>query len=195
MRPDSVAQVLSLANVTAGDNILIAESCSGLVVGCVAERISGRGNIISLYTEQEAPVNNAFKCFNFCDSVEKTYLPIPFHHWEPLVNTSMDNFNSVLQPEASQDHESKSLEVTKADATPESQFPKNFPFTKCKRLDLYKRAREIIENPVDSLIIASKFEPGEVLFELFKYVRGSGHVVIFHPYLEVFISFFSYLFF
>lgn len=167
IRPDSVAQLLSLGNVTAGDNVLIAESCSGLIVGCVAERMGGRGNIISLFTEQETPVNNAFKCFNFSDTINNSYIPIPLHHFDILVETPKDDY--VTQPD-------------------------NFPFTKCKRLDLYKRTRDIMESPVDCLIIASKFDPVDILYELFKYVRGSGHIVIFHPYLEVCCCFMFYLY-
>ena len=45
-----------------------------------------------------------------------------------------------------------------------------------------------MEDYVDNLIIASKFNPQDVLLELFKYLRGSGNLVIFHPHLEAIVE-------
>mgnify|MGYP005994522501 CR=1 FL=1 len=158
LRPDSVAQLLNLGNITSGDNVLVHETCAGLVIGAIAERLGGRGNLLSLYTEQVVPVNNALKCFNFPETIGNTYIPIPFHQLEPLANSSLEDFTSL---------------------------PDSFVFRKSKDLELLRRARTVIDKPVDSLVIVTKYETPEVLLELFKYVRGSGHIVIFHQHLEV----------
>ena len=165
VRPDTLAQIINLANITSGDNVLIHETCSGLVIGSVAERLSGNGNIISLFTEQEAPVHNALKCFNFPNQeIENTYFPIHFHQFEPLVNIPLSSFNEP--------------------------FSDDFIFKNCKSssLDTKKKIRNIMEDYVDNLIIASKFNPQDVLLELFKYLRGSGNLVIFHPHLEAIVE-------
>uniref|UniRef100_A0A7S4MKZ3 tRNA (adenine(58)-N(1))-methyltransferase non-catalytic subunit TRM6 n=1 Tax=Vannella robusta TaxID=1487602 RepID=A0A7S4MKZ3_9EUKA len=161
LRPDSVAQLLNLGNITSGDNVLVHETCAGLVIGAIAERLGGRGNLLSLYTEQVVPVNNALKCFNFPETIGNTYIPIPFHQLEPLANSSLEDFTSL---------------------------PDSFVFRKSKDLELLRRARTVIDKPVDSLVIVTKYETPEVLLELFKYVRGSGHIVIFHQHLEPLIQ-------
>ena len=147
LRPDSVAQLLSLSNATSGDNILVHETTSGLVLGCLAERLAGQGRLISLYTEQEAPVVNAFRCFNFTEKALSTYMPLPFHQLAPLVE----------------------LDLAAFDADP---LAPDFPFREAKpaALETLKQVRTALEHPVDSLVIASRFNPADVLYELFKYV-------------------------
>lgn len=41
LRYDSLAQLLCFANVRAGMDIIVVESCAGFVTGCVAERMGG----------------------------------------------------------------------------------------------------------------------------------------------------------
>lgn len=41
LRHDSLAQLLTYANVRSGADVLLAESCNGFITGCVAERMGG----------------------------------------------------------------------------------------------------------------------------------------------------------
>lgn len=41
LRHDTLAQMLTLANVHAGSKVLVFETCSGLVLGAVMERMGG----------------------------------------------------------------------------------------------------------------------------------------------------------
>ncbi len=42
LRMDTLAQLLTYANVRAGSRLLVVESCLGLVVGALMERMGGR---------------------------------------------------------------------------------------------------------------------------------------------------------
>jgi len=48
MRVDTISQILAYSNVAAHRNVLILESCKGLLLAAVVERMAGHGNIINL---------------------------------------------------------------------------------------------------------------------------------------------------
>ena len=48
MRIDTVGQLLTFSNIAAFRNVMIVESCKGLILASVAERVGGFGKIINL---------------------------------------------------------------------------------------------------------------------------------------------------
>ena len=50
LREDALAQILSYANVSAGSQVLCFDSCLGIVIGSLAQRLGGYGKILALYT-------------------------------------------------------------------------------------------------------------------------------------------------
>ncbi|GAB1609794.1 tRNA (adenine(58)-N(1))-methyltransferase non-catalytic subunit TRM6-like [Argonauta hians] len=64
MRIDSLAQVLMLGNVRAGMNVAVVDTCLGIVVGAVMERLGGRGNVIHVY-HGHGPSRAAVECYDF----------------------------------------------------------------------------------------------------------------------------------
>lgn len=48
LRHDTLAQMLTLANIHAGSKVLVFETCSGLVLGAVMERMGGTSVITNL---------------------------------------------------------------------------------------------------------------------------------------------------
>jgi hypothetical protein len=53
MRSDKLAQILSHGGVHAGSKVLVFESVIGLVVGSLAYRMDGRGEILAPYFGQQ----------------------------------------------------------------------------------------------------------------------------------------------
>lgn len=49
LRYDTLAQMLTLANIHAGSKVLVFETCSGLVLGAVMERMGGTSVILWTY--------------------------------------------------------------------------------------------------------------------------------------------------
>ncbi|MEQ2178544.1 tRNA (adenine(58)-N(1))-methyltransferase non-catalytic subunit TRM6 [Goodea atripinnis] len=47
LRYDTLAQMLTLANVHAGSKVLVFETCAGLVLGAIMERMGGRFSLTS----------------------------------------------------------------------------------------------------------------------------------------------------
>ncbi|XP_046769649.1 tRNA (adenine(58)-N(1))-methyltransferase non-catalytic subunit TRM6 isoform X1 [Gallus gallus] len=64
LRYDTLAQMLTLGNVRAGNKMIVMETCAGLVLGAVMERMGGYGSIIQMYPGG-GPIRAATSCFGF----------------------------------------------------------------------------------------------------------------------------------
>ena len=63
LREDSLAQLLSYANVHSGSRVLVFESCMGVVAGAVAQRLGDHGQALVAYDGQQAG-DNAVSRYN-----------------------------------------------------------------------------------------------------------------------------------
>lgn len=81
LRHDTLAQMLTLANIHAGSKVLVFETCSGLVLGAVMERMGG--------TSIHSNLPFARENLNFC-----VHLSVLYNH--PLISPHQ-GFGSVIQ--------------------------------------------------------------------------------------------------
>ncbi|NXH10072.1 TRM6 methyltransferase, partial [Bucco capensis] len=84
LRYDTLAQMLTLGNVHAGNKMIVMETCAGLVLGAVMERMGGYGTIIQLYPGG-GPVRAATGCFGF-----------PKHFFDHLHEFPLSKVHSLL---------------------------------------------------------------------------------------------------
>ena len=47
MRVDTISQILAYSNVAAFRNVMVLESCKGLLLSAVIERLAGHGKIVN----------------------------------------------------------------------------------------------------------------------------------------------------
>ncbi|XP_043961982.1 tRNA (adenine(58)-N(1))-methyltransferase non-catalytic subunit TRM6 [Gambusia affinis] len=64
LRYDTLAQMLTLGNIHAGSKVLVFETCAGLVLGAIMERMGGYGSVIQMYPGG-GPVRAGVECFGF----------------------------------------------------------------------------------------------------------------------------------
>jgi len=64
LRPDTVAQMLTWSDIQAGSNVVLFESCQGLIAGALMERLGSTGRLIQLY-KSSFPVRIIMEQFNF----------------------------------------------------------------------------------------------------------------------------------
>jgi Gcd10p family len=64
LREDTLGQILSYANLSAGCQTLVMESCGGIVTGAMAERMGGYGKILSIYDGQQPAYLDMLSKFN-----------------------------------------------------------------------------------------------------------------------------------
>lgn len=84
LRYDTLAQMLSQGNIHAGSKVIVMETCAGLVLGAVMERMGGFGSVIQMYPGG-APVRAATDCFGFPKSFYKSLHEFPLNKLESLV--------------------------------------------------------------------------------------------------------------
>ncbi|XP_006894294.1 PREDICTED: tRNA (adenine(58)-N(1))-methyltransferase non-catalytic subunit TRM6 isoform X2 [Elephantulus edwardii] len=85
MRYDTLAQMLTLGNIHAGNKMIVMETCAGLVLGAMMERMGGFGSIIQLYPGG-GPVRAATACFGFPKSFLNGLYEFPLNKVDSLLN-------------------------------------------------------------------------------------------------------------
>ncbi|KAL3153820.1 hypothetical protein ABBQ32_013398 [Trebouxia sp. C0010 RCD-2024] len=72
LRADSLAMLLSLANIGSHGRVLVLETCSGLVTAAVAERLGGFGHVCATYVADKCPPLEATRMLNFPESIRSS---------------------------------------------------------------------------------------------------------------------------
>ncbi|XP_034966017.2 tRNA (adenine(58)-N(1))-methyltransferase non-catalytic subunit TRM6 [Zootoca vivipara] len=85
LRYDTLAQMLTWGNVRAGNKMIVMETCAGLVLGAIMERMGGYGSIIQMYPGG-GPVRAATSCFGFPGSFFQTLYDFPLSKVDSLLS-------------------------------------------------------------------------------------------------------------
>uniref|UniRef100_A0A673BI04 tRNA (adenine(58)-N(1))-methyltransferase non-catalytic subunit TRM6 n=1 Tax=Sphaeramia orbicularis TaxID=375764 RepID=A0A673BI04_9TELE len=163
LRYDTLAQMLTLANIHAGSKVLVFETCAGLVLGSVMERMGGYGSVIQMYPGG-GPVRAGVESFGF-----------PSHFHDMLHEFPICHVNALL---------AGTLDTTAKD--PSAQEKKMKLDEKRKKL---AAATVLLEGRnADGLVIASRFQPCPVLMGLIKFLAPSRPFVVYSQYKEPLIE-------
>ncbi|XP_078086465.1 tRNA (adenine(58)-N(1))-methyltransferase non-catalytic subunit TRM6 [Mustelus asterias] len=96
LRYDTLAQMLTLGNIHAGSKVLVAESCAGLVLGAVMERLGGFGSVVHLYPGS-LPIRAAMENFGFPKSFYNHLYDFPINKLNSLLSGSFSTEKETLQ--------------------------------------------------------------------------------------------------
>ncbi|KAM6906676.1 tRNA (adenine(58)-N(1))-methyltransferase non-catalytic subunit TRM6 [Lycodopsis pacificus] len=89
LRYDMLAQMLTLANIHAGSKVLVFETCAGLVLGSVMERMGGYGSVIQMYPGG-GPVRAGVESFGFPAHFHDMLHEFPICHVNALLAGTLD---------------------------------------------------------------------------------------------------------
>ncbi|CAL8313332.1 unnamed protein product [Lota lota] len=89
LRYDTLAQMLTLGNIHAGSKVLVFETCSGLVLGAVMERMGGYGSVVQMYPG-DGPVQAGLESFGFPPHFHDTLHTFPICHVNALLAGTLD---------------------------------------------------------------------------------------------------------
>merc|ERR1711935_1064430 len=64
MREDTLGQMLSHSNVSAGCQVLVYEQCAGVITGALAWRMGGYGKVLSIYDGQQPSFLEMIRRYN-----------------------------------------------------------------------------------------------------------------------------------
>lgn len=119
LRYDTLAQMLTLGNIRAGSKVIVMETCAGLVLGSVMERMGGYGSVVQMYPGG-GPVRAATDCFGFPKPFYKTLYEFPLNKLEALISGTGNYSCQIIPAEETTektDEESSRLDTEKQEAT------------------------------------------------------------------------------
>ncbi|KAK7488679.1 hypothetical protein BaRGS_00020132 [Batillaria attramentaria] len=200
-----------ICNVMSGATVAVVESCQGLVLGAVMERMGGSGRVLHLYPGNDMNRHNV-KNFNFTAEHMAVLHEFPLNKLASLENGTLLSSTSTGAVESdrgtgssdavSRTDEGNSKAATAADSdnvksdevqmgdSPEKNIQGDSAQAdreakKQERTEKLKAAANILlEKNLDSLLIATKHDPVPLLLRLLPYVAPSRCVVIFCQHKE-----------
>jgi tRNA (adenine58-N1)-methyltransferase non-catalytic subunit len=194
LREDTLGQMLSYANVSAGCQALVFETCMGIVTGALAQRMGGYGKILSVYTGQQPAWIDQLERFNLTFPEQHS---IKWVHNEDVFGPEKDTTSVVEDPEAAdrdllqwpcplQDHTRGYLDTV--------SDPQEIKELLAKRCDRFARkltrtspgeAKAMLnKRPSDCVIIATKCDPTETLLGMMPFLGTSCPFVVFCEFME-----------
>lgn len=119
LRYDTLAQMLTLANIHAGSKVLVFETCAGLVLGSIMERMGGYGSVIQMYPGG-GPVRAGVESFGFPAHFHDMLHEFPICHVNALLAGTLDT--SAKDPTAENaDEKQLNLAAEKEQKQPEAE--------------------------------------------------------------------------
>ena len=196
LRDDSLAQILSFANISAGCKILLFDTCCGVVTGACAQRMGGYGLIHSIFTGQAPCFVDLIGRFNLSfvehSSIKWLHAGQIFHD---DINKKQDGEdyelierNRIVWPCSLYPHTQKYVETMKTDED-RIQFMNKRANRFARKLtrptaDENLQSLEESTKKCDSLILACNYDPTHTLLTLLPYLETSCPFVVFYEYLE-----------
>jgi tRNA (adenine-N(1)-)-methyltransferase non-catalytic subunit len=175
LRPDTLALLLSTANVRAGASSLVVESCSGAILGALMYRTQGLAYVVHAF-ENNQKRTEGVKRFNFSPDITAALLHVPLDKLlskqVPVNGDITVRPTTSVTPAASATIASMDTTDSAADAADVSN-PEG---------DL--SGEQLLSQQVDILILASRYEPFALLQSLWAYLRPGGRFVVYEEVLE-----------
>uniref|UniRef100_A0A3P8R9C8 tRNA (adenine(58)-N(1))-methyltransferase non-catalytic subunit TRM6 n=1 Tax=Astatotilapia calliptera TaxID=8154 RepID=A0A3P8R9C8_ASTCA len=218
LRYDTLAQMLTLANIHAGSKVLVFETCAGLVLGSIMERMGGYGSVIQMYPGG-GPVRAGVENFGFPAHFHDTLHEFPICHVNALLAGTLDT--SAKDPTAENTHEKQlNLAAEKKQNQPEAEEQgtpeeesmvtntgddagQDVEKTEKDKLKEAKVSDSVFHTRLVCLIISlfftcrliisSRFHPCPVLLGLLKFLSPSRPFVVYSQYIEPLIECFKKL--
>lgn len=181
MRPDTVAMVMSMANIHAGVNSLVVENCSGLLLGSLLYRQQGLGYVVHAF-ENNQKRTEGVKRFNFPPEVHSALLQIPLEKLldgsVPVVSGASAAKSSAAKSSAAEEAKEQKSDKDVEMATETPSAPASAP------APVDCTAETILSHQVDVILLATRYDPFPLLLALWPYLKPAGRFVVFDDVLE-----------
>lgn len=205
MREDTLGQILSYANVCAGCQVLVMETCLGVVTGAIAQRMGGYGKVLSVYSGQQPPYVEMIQRFNlsFAEQHSIKWLHSGDVFSEDVVTADDPEAQdpervereSLIWPCPLQSHTRAYLENMKS-----QRERREFLAKRCARF-ARKLTRHtgmeskemLLSRKCDSIVLASRYDPTSTLLDLLPYLMPSCPFVVYSEYIEPLVECFREL--
>lgn len=216
MEASSLSQLLNLSNLKTGSKVVLVETCSGVVLGSVLERLGGTGSVVNLHAGGEtAPNLFAVSNLNFADSFWQTCHSLPLHKLSPVLECTDEKMLEVLKlteeeedNEPGEDGEDAVVQVDKVEEnkppTRKRKFGKHPELTREEKLAIRTDRRQqrkehqleavklLRAKNMDCLIVACRMHPTPIVKMLMETLAPSRPFVVYcehrQPLMELFVD-------
>lgn len=173
MRMDTIAQILTYANISAERNVMVLESCKGLLLTAIAERVGGFGKIINFSPNgSHMAAKETIDFMNFPANVTENLINFPLEK-SHRINDYVDDLTNKIEI------------ITNNE---------NFRNKKMQQLENAKIVNDLFMNKkMDCLVIATKFRPLPILKVVIDYLGSNRYFVIYSATQEPLIECHSFL--
>ncbi|KAJ4002289.1 Gcd10p family-domain-containing protein [Lentinula boryana] len=167
IRPDTLSQILTMANIQPGGRYLAVDDASGLVVAAILERLGGSGMLLTICDTDSPPAYPVVANMNFSpDMVQSVLISL---NWA----NSEQEYVSVHAP----------VEV------PADEIRSDRQKTRLRKrkaaYDLLENTREeLFGGEFEALVLASQYEPSGIIDRLVPYLAGSASIVAHSPHSQ-----------
>uniref|UniRef100_A0A672HN38 tRNA (adenine(58)-N(1))-methyltransferase non-catalytic subunit TRM6 n=1 Tax=Salarias fasciatus TaxID=181472 RepID=A0A672HN38_SALFA len=206
LRYDTLAQMLTLANIHAGSKILVFETCAGLVLGAIMERMGGYGSVVQMYPGG-GPVRAGVESFGFPAHFLDTLHEFPICHVSALLAGTLDV--TARDPTAGSTHEKQLSTAAEEDPNQTQAEEQNMETDTAvgagqdqEQQEKEKRRESVLLSVYHigqicliislrlrrRLVIASRFHPSPVLLGLIRFLSPSRPFVVYSQYKEPLIE-------
>ena len=205
LRPDSLSQLLSCSSVYPGCRVLVIDSAIGLVVGSVAYRMRGEGQILAMYPGQQ-PHFDLVAALNLDEQSTDIIHPVPSNELAAAGHdVRTGGFRDILEivpeedavaappPDDLPDHKSDEQTQTQTQHTP-APCTRSRAYNRSGRhpLDM-RRSRQALREGIDALVICTRFDPLPIVKEAIVLLLPSAPFAIFFEFLEPLVEVYLYL--
>lgn len=192
LRQDTLAQILSLANISAGSQVLLFETTLGILTGAIAERLAGYGRILSIFTGQQHTFADTLSRYNL------NFVQTQSIHWVHAGDALSPDTVDMDDPEAKerdalewpcllQSHTRNYIQTDLQDRKKREAFlekrQSRFVRKLCRNspLECFQMMKD---RQSDSLIVAVRYDPTQTLLSLLPHLASSCPFVVFCEFIE-----------
>jgi len=197
LREDSLAQILSYANVHAGSQVLVFDTCLGIVIGSLAQRMGGYGKVLSVFTGQQP-----HSYYDMLSRFNLTYAENSSISWvhsgeifasdvdcgdfdEEEEDEEMSDRKLLVWPCKFQNHTANYIETMSTEKEKLEFVAKRAArFARKLTRDTSKETRKLLHKQSDSLIIACNYDPLPTLLNMLPFLASSCPFVVFCEHME-----------
>ncbi|KAF8314352.1 Gcd10p-domain-containing protein [Cantharellus anzutake] len=169
MRPDTLSQIISMANVQSGSRIIIVDDTGGLILAAALDRMGGSGTVVAISDSSQAPSYPCISSMNFSpEQLKPLSTLLNWVHvdeeWAPMTYES---------PEAAALHRKFERDNARIIKRREAF------------LALQAHREDLFSGEWDALLISSNHEPHSIIEKLAPYLAGSSSIIVHSPYVHV----------
>ncbi|KIY73604.1 Gcd10p-domain-containing protein [Cylindrobasidium torrendii FP15055 ss-10] len=167
IRNDTLAQMLNSANIRPGGRYLAVDDASGLVVAGMLSRMGGEGRVITICDTDSPPAYPVMGIMNLSKDEQKIMSSL---NWA----TAEEDYVPVVPPSELSPEEIRS-----------DRHKSRLRKRKHINDALTETREELFSGRFDALIVATDYDPYEVLTTLKPYLSGSANIVVQSPYVSI----------